>query len=231
MISVFFTDYCSPMENSQLLSLIELMPDYIKYKIFNYRKWQDAHGCLLGKCLLMHILALKKETYTLSDLQYTKFGRPYINNLKYFDFNISHSGNMVVCAITDNGRIGIDIEERKSINLIDFKEQFSNKEWMHINNEKYPHHTFYDFWTKKEAILKAEGRGILLPLHQVDTTELEGIIIDNQLWFFYKIDIFKNYACNLAYNAIQDKIHLFYVDFKTNPRSTKLVFSLKICHQ
>lgn len=228
MISIFFTYYYSPIENDRFVSLMKLMPDYIKYKILKYRKWEDAHGCLLGKCLLMHALAFRKEKVSLEDLQYTKLGRPYFNTIRNFDFNISHSENMVVCAITDKGKIGIDIEKRKSIDIIDFEDQFSGTEWKHIKDEKFPYYTFFDCWTKKEAILKADGRGMTLSLQLIDTIGSGRVTIDNDSWFFQKIDTFKNYTCSIASSVLQNKIHLHSVDFKTNPINVTLT-SYKIC--
>lgn len=224
MISIYFTYYNSPIENEQFFSLMKLMPDYIKNKILKYRKWEDAHGCLLGKCLLMHAVAARKETVSLEDIQYTKFGRPYFNTLRNFDFNISHSENMVACAITNEGRIGIDIEKRKSIDIIDFEDQFSDAEWIHIKDEKFPYYTFYDCWTKKEAILKADGRGMTLSLHLIDTIGSKIITIDNNSWYILKIDTFKNYTCSIACSVLKNNIHLHSVDFKANPINEILTY-------
>jgi 4'-phosphopantetheinyl transferase len=167
----------------------------------------------------MHAVELRKEKVSLADLQYTKFGRPYFDSLRNFDFNISHSGNMVVCAIIDEGRIGIDIEERTNIDIIDFEEQFSDTEWVHIKDEKFPYYTFYDCWTKKEAVLKADGRGMTLSLHRIDTIGSGKVTIGNDSWFFQKIDAFRNYTCNIACSVLQNNIHLHSVDFKKPTRS------------
>lgn len=88
------------------------MPDYIKYKIIKYRKWEDAHGCLLGKCLLIRAFEFRNEILLLTDLQYNEFGRPYFATYRNLDFNISHSGNIVVCVITNKGKIGVDNEKK-----------------------------------------------------------------------------------------------------------------------
>lgn len=169
-------------------------------------------------------VAARKETVSLEDIQYTKFGRPYFNTLRNFDFNISHSENMVACAITNEGRIGIDIEKRKSIDIIDFEDQFSDAEWIHIKNEKFPYYTFYDCWTKKEAILKADGRGMTLSLHLIDTIGSKKITIDNNSWFILEIDTFKNYTCSIACSVLRNNIDLHSVDFKANPINEILTY-------
>ncbi len=86
---------------------------------------------------------------SLNHLSYTKFGRPYLDNSR-IDFNISHSGDYVVCAVTTHGRIGIDIEKIKPIDLFDFERYMTPQEWNAIRDSVEPYHTFYSYWTKKE---------------------------------------------------------------------------------
>lgn len=76
--------------------------------------------------------------------------------------------------------------KKNNINIFDFKEQFSSREWEYIKDEKFPYNIFYDCWTKKEAVLKADGRGLISTLDRIDTMQLEGITIDNQYWFSVK---------------------------------------------
>lgn len=223
MISIFFSHFYSPLDDYRLLSLLESMPENLRHKVLKYRKWEDVHACLLGKCLLKHAVALLNYEVCIADLLYTKFGRPYFGMLEDFDFNISHSGNLVVCAVTDMGKIGLDVEKRKHINICDFKDQFSTKEWQHIKDEGFPHYTFYDYWTKKEAVIKADGRGMALSLNLIDVTGSNQVILDGHFWSFQKIDAFKDYACNLVYNAIQDSLSLHCVDFNTCPANTTSV--------
>jgi len=223
MISIFFSHFYSPLEDRRFSSLLELMPEGIRHKALKYRKWEDVHAYLLGKCLLMHAVALQNNKVSIAYLRYSKFGRPYFAMLEDFDFNISHSGNLVVCAVTNRGRIGIDVEKRKHINISDFKEQFLATEWQHIKDEGFPHYTFYDYWTKKEAVIKADGRGMALSLNFIDVTGSSQVILDGHSWSFQKIDAFKDYACNLVYNDMQDGLSLHYVDFNTCPASKKTI--------
>jgi 4'-phosphopantetheinyl transferase len=95
-----------------------------------------------------------------------KFGRPYVlrPDGSYFDFNISFSDNFFAIAITDNGRIGIDIEYVKDFDIDSLNNIFSSTEMEYIlsvSKKDESLEKFYKLWTCKEAIVKAEGTGLL----------------------------------------------------------------------
>lgn len=86
-------------------------------------------------------------------------GKPYLlNSVKYF--NISHSQQFVVCAISDN-EVGIDIQFHKKDDIENVaRRMMSVIEWqefqMTVNKSKY----FYDLWAQKESYLKYTGEGL-----------------------------------------------------------------------
>lgn len=60
-------------------------------------------------------------------------GKPVVRHIPSFHFNLSHSGDWVVCAI-DDAPVGIDIEEIKPIDLAiakRFFQQMSMKIYFH----------------------------------------------------------------------------------------------------
>ncbi len=98
----------------------------------------------------------------------TKYGKPYLLDYPELDFNISHTGAYLLIGISSAGRIGVDIEQPKAkINLTELvKKCFAPEEisyWQTLSVTKQTA-TFYRFWTRKEAFVKAVGRGIALGL-------------------------------------------------------------------
>ena len=85
-------------------------------------------------------------------------------NPKPLCFNLSHSNEIALCAITLNRSIGIDIEYiHSNPDLESIAEHyFSPREHETINSfsPDQRHIAFYDLWTLKEAYLKATGEGI-----------------------------------------------------------------------
>lgn len=106
-------------------------------------------------------------------IQVRKYGKPAImlpDNQKAAEnlsFSISHAGNQVVVILTDQCTVGIDIEHRSVFPYEDCRMVFAKTEWDQILSDK-GNHTFYRFWTAKEAICKAEGVGLFSNLPSLD---------------------------------------------------------------
>jgi len=98
-----------------------------------------------------------------------EYGKPYLDeDLLYF--NLSHSKNKFVIAVSNCTELGIDVEEtRKRNNLFGLVEKcFSESEQLHWGSLSKQQQLvmFYRYWVRKEAFVKAVGRGIALGLDQ-----------------------------------------------------------------
>lgn len=85
-----------------------------------------------------------------------------------FEFNLSHTHGLVACAVTRGREVGIDVEdlERMEINPDLPRRYFSAAEVDALDKVPLPEHRsrFFDYWTLKEAYIKARGMGLSLPL-------------------------------------------------------------------
>lgn len=98
---------------------------------------------------------------TKLNIQRNKNGKPEIQGI---DFSISHSHNSVVQAFTETGntgKIGIDVEYKNSKrrHLQIAQRYFHPKEYRYLKAQ-YPVDmitAFYNLWTAKEAVCKAQG--------------------------------------------------------------------------
>jgi 4'-phosphopantetheinyl transferase len=68
-----------------------------------------------------------------------------------------------MCGVSPT-RIGVDVELMLPIPLVIFKSDFTPEEFMHIQQAPNPLLAFYTHWTQKEAMLKAMGTGLSIPL-------------------------------------------------------------------
>ncbi len=193
---LYTTVYQEPLPAEQFRSLLGLIPTTYHESIGKYRRWQDAHAALLGKILLR--TALEKAGYhsDLSRLQYTDWKKPFLPAGP--QFNISHSGNRVVCILGTAARIGIDIEILKPFSFDGFDEQFTPAEWTAIQTAPSPMTAFFHFWTAKESLIKADGRGLGIPLQELDLTKPNPIHLDDGLWSVHQLPFFDGYACHMA---------------------------------
>jgi 4'-phosphopantetheinyl transferase len=89
-------------------------------------------------------------------------------------FNLSHSHELALFALTRMGAVGIDVEQvRASVRCDDLAVRFFSAHEVKAL-QSLPtaerHEAFFACWTRKEAFLKAKGTGLRLPLDQFDVT-------------------------------------------------------------
>ena len=195
MVKIYFISNEFPLPNVDFLNYLNSFPLDIKSKILRFSRWQDAQASLLGKVLLKKGLDDFNLDSNLSKLKYTNYGRPYIEGA--LDFNIAHSGNYVVCAFSTIGRIGVDIEEVKEVSVGEFKNQFLEEEWNAIINSENIHHSFYAYWTAKEAIIKADGKGLSIPLKNILLKDGKSLL-GKAPWHYRAVALADNYIMHIA---------------------------------
>lgn len=183
--------------------MLEKMPPPVRTRIGRYRRWEDRQAVLFGKRLLAE--GLKRMAYPahLEDLVWDASGRPFLGG--GMDFNISHSGEYVVCALCREGRVGIDIEKLRPIDVADFQEQMTPRQWKAIMASERRAETFFGLWTRKEAVIKADGGGMALPL---DGIVIEGgkAFLESAVWTVKEVPIADGYRCFLATNSNDPEI-------------------------
>ena len=173
------------------------------YRIEKMRKTEDRERRLLLQYAIMNLNISKDAICTI---EWDKFKKPFIKSIYPFQFNISHSGQCVVCALT-SGRVGIDIEKMDyRIDINDFAYVFSQKELDFIYAGSTPYRQFYKLWTLKECILKAKGTGFL-------TSPIEVMTLENPAKIrgecFYTYHTFMNdYSLSVAVSIPSKKIYL-----------------------
>ena len=100
-------------------------------------------------------VTLRKE-----DLAVAEKGKPYLKGREDLHFNISHSGNSVLCALGECP-LGVDIERHKDLHFLRTGRRFpSEEEWKQWEKSEDPRKYFFDRWVIREAYLKWKGTGI-----------------------------------------------------------------------
>src|SRR4051794_3831532 len=162
MITCCYTEIKHRWSDRGLADKLALLPENLQQQALRKRQWVDKQLSVCGKLLLLELLKEYNSKSSLADLQYNEYHRPCFDCRP--DFNIAHSGNIVICTMTDEGQIGIDIEQIKQLDFADFTDFFTGNEWHYINDHVNKFDGFYNFWTRKEAVLKAIGSGFHTPL-------------------------------------------------------------------
>ena len=94
-------------------------------------------------------------------------GKPCFRIHPEVRFNISHSGDLVICAVSDF-EIGIDIQEKSRMNT----DRIAKKVMSSAEHKKYLESSerqdfFYRVWVMKESYVKWTGDGITRELHSL----------------------------------------------------------------
>lgn len=197
MIYIYYSSLSEENHESLLKNDLPKFPVDYQEKIKRFRRWQDAQLSLLGRILLFRGI---KENYMHNPhykvIKYTKYNKPYFDD-DLIHFNISHSGEIVVCALSDDHEIGIDIEIVTDIYLNDFKYQMTEMEWNKIVLSSNKKDSFFGYWTQKEAVIKAHGHGLTIPLKSFEISD-NNTKINDEKYYLKEIKIDKKYKCYIS---------------------------------
>jgi len=191
-----------PWDKALFAHLMSELPLNFQRPILKYRRWQDAQASLIGKILLKRLLNTKYNINSLPTIQYSQHGKPFFTDLPLLDFNISHSGEFVVVAMVHDTKVGIDIERIENIDFIDFHEVFTHQERLNLIKSNQKIQLFYSYWVKKEAILKACGKGLTTPLNEVCAIDNLAFAADEK-WLLVELNLAEDYICYVATNNLR----------------------------
>ena len=171
---------------------LSVMPEVRQRKIRRFRLWKDAQASLLGCCMIAHDI-LGGDFSKLSLVQHNSYGKPFIEGYPYF--NLTHAGEIVALASWGN-EVGIDIEVIKEIDLRDFETEMTTMEWKRIK-QSADINSFYKLWTQKEAVVKALGKGLSVPLKEFEIND-EQTVLEQRVYYIKEVLLDENYICNIA---------------------------------
>lgn len=179
------SQYLSLSDQDDLNNLFEIR-DRIRMLASRQLLQNLFHHIYPGKC---SVLSLKKDTK----------GKPTIDGLK--SVSISHSWEYVAVAFNSICEIGIDIQRHEGIPISDLESilnENEKQELCQIPKGKQISWLF-DQWSKKEALLKAEGLGLSIDPINVLTEGQCGKIMDkNKLWYFLPCPQIHSYSIELC---------------------------------
>lgn len=116
----------------------------------------------LVRQLLSDFLSCEYDELTI---EVDGLGKPRLEGApKHFDFNISHTDGMVVAVAANCSEVGIDVEDTTRSVVLDAVGQrvFHPDELDEFRKACDPRRAFFEYWTLKEAYMKAKGLGFRL---------------------------------------------------------------------
>lgn len=162
MASIFsLYDRISTVSVEELRNDLLLLPAWRKEKALSFRHFADQVQSVKAYLLLMRML---RQQYGISgklQFSYGPYGKPFLLDYPDIHFSLSHCRKAVLCVVGDEP-VGGDVEEipealdQDVLNLC-----FDENEQSHILLSPKPCVRFAEEWTRKEALLKMVGCGLV----------------------------------------------------------------------
>ena len=178
---------------------------------FHFEKHRNHF--VVGRGGLRHVLAryvdMRPEEFRFS---YGDHGKPALANGD-LRFNMSHSHGVALFAVALDRELGVDVEHvRADFATADIAERFFSRgevETFNALQKEEQVAAFFRCWTRKEAYIKAIGRGLSEPLDAFDVTLAPGEVTallraergDVARWAMFNIEVGSDYAGALAAEA------------------------------
>jgi 4'-phosphopantetheinyl transferase len=138
-------------------------------------------------------------------------GKPRVADRPDIAFSLSHSGDRILCAFARGVDVGVDVERVDA--AADWagpaRRTLSRRERAELDAlpADCRARRFYVLWTRKEALAKATGHGIVLPLREIDLSPrgqvraLPGALGSPHEWALQDLDVDDAFAAALAVRA------------------------------
>ena len=149
---------------------------------------------------------------------YNYYGKPSLVGERSLQFNMSHSHEVAIVAVTRDAAVGVDVEHIRA----DFaSEEIATRFFSRVEVETFSAlqkeervAAFFRCWARKEAYIKAIGKGLSQPLDGFDVTlaPVEPAALlrrgeeDEMTWSMIDIDVGADYASALAVEGVPSQI-------------------------
>ena len=135
---------------------------------------EDAHRGAAGE--LLRTVAISRTwggEVARSGIERGRYGKPFLLEYPNVHFNLSHSGDLVVCG-TDISPLGVDVEQHRPVDRGVFDQCMTPSEIEWLRRDAAVVERFHTLWTIKESLLKSVGAGL-----SIDPLDIEVAPIDS----------------------------------------------------
>jgi 4'-phosphopantetheinyl transferase len=211
--------WCQPLTRTQgeIASFRQLLsPDELD-RAARFRFQNNREDYIVSRGTLRSLLGIYLSAAGNNvRFDYSAYGRPSLHSdspSTSLDFNVSHSGGIVLLAFARGRRIGVDVERiRRDFGIEEIAERFFSTtecDSLRLLPVEQRHEAFFHCWTRKEAFIKALGEGLSHPLNHFDvslTPDLPALLLatrpdaqEVKRWKLRNIHVPSGYSAALAY--------------------------------
>jgi 4'-phosphopantetheinyl transferase len=203
---------------SRLAQLYDTLSPDEKRRAARYRFPPDQQRFIVARGWLRAILGTYLHV-PAGDVRfcYNQHGKPELDTTPEPaqggpQFNLTHSDDVVLCAIASGRRVGVDVEHIRPgfANGTLAESFFTAREVALLRSlpRTEQERAFFTCWTRKEAYLKARGEGLIMPLDAFEVSLLPQVApallqtpadpAEATRWSLFELDIGPGYTASLA---------------------------------
>jgi 4'-phosphopantetheinyl transferase len=203
--SLFIITVPSDLDDLSFYKLLSSLPeervDRIRKFHFRRNALQSLCGELISRIKIAEYLGIDRATVAI---QRDEFGKPHCVNSNHLFFNVAHSGNLVAAAF-DSKVVGVDIENMRNTDLAIADRFFTKNEaaLLRAKPQADQRDFFFKLWTLKESFIKAEGKGLSIPLNsfEFDIDNLGNVYFADLSGARSRTYTFRHYETQPGYNC------------------------------
>ncbi|WP_050770651.1 4'-phosphopantetheinyl transferase family protein [Chlorobium ferrooxidans] len=154
---------------------VELLDDEERARALRFRHEHDRIAYVAAHALLRLVIAnrigLCPSALIISR---DSFGKPFLDmdECRGIDLSLSHTKGMVAVALSNAGRVGVDVEEvdHEQVprsDLAAYGLSAEERGRLESMGSAERSEAFIELWTAREAVAKADGRGLSLPFSSI----------------------------------------------------------------
>ena len=165
---ILIDDNMSRCSEAEVARLAGIAPSFRYEEAMRYKHLFGRYACL-RTWEMLYVLVGEEAN---SPWRYNEYGKPFLSG--GCDFSISHCRSALAVGVADEGgQIGVDIESVRALRRELVERTMNREEQDYIFSAEQPELAFTALWTKKEAVLKMHGTGIIDDLYEVLTRPSE----------------------------------------------------------
>jgi 4'-phosphopantetheinyl transferase len=192
---------------------------------FHFEKHQRHF--IVARGFLRSVVARYLETQPEAlRFSYGAYGKPVLAGEHVLRFNLSHSHEVALLAVALDAELGVDVEHiRADFASEEIARRFFSRAEVEVFNalpKEEQVAAFFRCWTRKEAYIKAIGKGLSQALDAFDVTlapDVQPALLrvegdDASRWLLRNVDVGEGYAGALAVERPVAEVRFFRQDLQ-----------------
>ena len=198
---LYASDITALKNDEKFMALLPKLTGRRREKMRAYAHRNDALRSMAAELLLIHALTDSGIDPRSVSVCETEEGKPYLEGVRDFHFNLSHSGSLAVCAVSFLP-VGCDVQKITDVKL-ELARRFAPEEYEIItaHTGDKARDLLFRFWTAKESYIKAVGTGFRTSLNSFSVDLESGRIHGGEPYRLREFDLCDNYKCTVCTSA------------------------------